>query len=93
MAMCIKHIELWKQLLIDAEIPVREESIEGQSKKGSGAGVAYLASNSGGIQLGSPSGAARGGASGNFSRGASNHISRVVSNNFVSANALKIAEE
>ena len=76
-AMCIKHIELWKQLLIDAEIPVREETSECQIKKPSSAGVAHFASASARNPLGSPSGAARGSAS----------------NNFGSARAFKIADK
>ena len=62
-ATCIKHIELWKQLMMDAEIPIREETTENQGKKV--AGAAYLASAR--IPFGSQSGLGRGGASKNLS--------------------------
>ena len=64
-ATCIKHIELWKQLMVDAEIPAREETTEGQSQSKKVAGAAYLASAR--IPFGSHSGLGRGGASKNLS--------------------------
>lgn len=39
-AMCIKHIELWKSLMLDAEIPDREEEADAASNTSKRSGVA-----------------------------------------------------
>lgn len=80
--MCIKHIELWKQLMIDAEIPFRIAVDD--DKKAAGPGGAYLASARGPLA--------------SLSKGASNRpilpLSNSASNSVLNANvsnpALKV---